>query len=134
MRRPLAALAVAATVLLASGCLNASVRDWVADHHERQPDEGTAQVFRAEGPPSEVAAEIADARTPAERRVTVSGVFLRYRDDMVGVVPDPAGGSRVLVESAERGYATFFPYVGGFWGTFSGPGETFRGGGPGAGK
>lgn len=119
---------------LASGCLDSSVRDWVADNGERRPSMGTAQVFHLDGRPTEVAARIADARKPAERRVTTSGVFLRYQKDMVGVVPDPAGGSRVLIEDERRGYGTFFPYVGGYWGTFSGRGETFRGGGPGAGK
>lgn len=134
MRRPLAALALAGAVLLASGCLSASVRGWAADNHERLPDEGTAEVYRADGPPSRVAAELADAREPAERRVTPSGVFLRYRNDLVAVVPNPGGGSRILIENERNGYATFFPFVGGYWGTFGGPGETFRGGGPGAGK
>lgn len=127
-----AVLVLALAVL--TGCLNASVREWAADNYERRPDRGTAQVFHSDDPPTVTARRIADAREPAERRVTASGVFLRYQRDFVAVIPDPAGGSEILVEDERRGYATFFPYVGGFWGTYSGRGESFRGGGPGAGK
>ena len=134
MRRAAVAAAVAALLLGATGCLSASVPDYVADHYEARPNEGATRVFHADEPPSRVANAIGDARPPAERRVTPSGVFMRYQKDMVGVVPDPAGGSRILLTSERDGYALFFPYVGGYWGTYSGRGDDFRGGGPGAGK
>lgn len=117
-----------------TGCLDASVRNWVADHYEQRPAEDGVAVFHAKEAPTEVARRIADARKPADRRVTTSGVFLRYRNDMVGVVADPAGGSRILITDERRGYTYFYPYVGGYWGTASGSGDAFRGGGPGVGK
>lgn len=134
MRRWGPHIALLVAVPLLSGCFNASVRDWVAGKYEKRTDEGPARVYHANGVPSAVAKEIADARPPAERRVTTSGVFLRYRSDMVGVLPDAAGGSRVLITNERNGYAYFFPYIGGYWGTYSGTGDTFRGGGPGGGK
>jgi Domain of unknown function (DUF4247) len=117
-----------------TGCLSASVRDWVADHYEARPSEDGVLVYHAGEPPTQVAKRIADARKPGDRRVTTSGVFLRYRNDMVGVVADSAGGSRILITDERRGYTYFYPYVGGYWGTYSGSGDGFRGGGPGGGK
>ncbi len=134
MRRARLAAAVAALALGATGCLSVSVPDHLEDSYESRPSEGPTRVFHADEHPSRVAHDIADARPPAERRVTPSGVFMRYQKDMVGVVPDPAGGSRILLTSERDGYALFFPYVGGYWGTYSGRGDDFRGGGPGAGK
>lgn len=134
MRRLGALALVLAVALTSAGCLSASVRDWVADHYEQRPSEDGVAVYHADAPPTQVAKRIADARKPADRRVTTSGVFLRYRSDMVGIVADPAGGSRILITDERRGYAYFFPYVGGHWGTYSGTGDGFRGGGPGAGK
>jgi hypothetical protein len=65
--------------------------------------------------------------------VTESGVFLRYSDDVVSVVPQ-SGGSRIIVDDEDSGYRRNYLFVGGFWGTFSGRGQGFRGGGPGSGK
>jgi hypothetical protein len=85
---------------------------------------------------SATAAEIIDKHKPADRRMTESGAFLRYRDDIVSVVPPPAGtrGSQILLDDEEGGYRNNYFFVGGFWGTYSGPAGSFRGGGPGAGK
>ena len=41
---------------------------------------------------------------------------------------------RIEVANQRSGYNHFYSYVGGFWGTYSGPSASFRGGGPGAGK
>ena len=82
-----------------------------------------------------MAASIAGKWKPAERLADPSGYFLRYRNDIVAVTAAPeGGGSRIFVDEERRGYARWYPYVGGYWGTYSGPGEGFRGGGPGAGK
>ena len=43
-------------------------------------------------------------------------------------------GSRIFVDDEEGGYHRNYFFVGGFWGTYSGPAGSFRGGGPGAGK
>ena len=82
------------------------------------------------------ASEIVARHKPADRRTTGSGAFLRYKDDVVSVVPPPKGtrGSRILVDDEEGGYHRNYGYVGGFWGTYSGPAGSFRGGGPGTGK
>jgi len=82
------------------------------------------------------AREIADHNKPADRRTTEAGAFLRYSDDVVSVVPPAKGakGARILVDDEEGGYHRNYGYVGGFWGTFSGPAGSFRGGGPGVGK
>jgi hypothetical protein len=55
---------------------------------------------------------------------------------MVGIVPDPddEAKSTAYISDERRGYGFFFPFVGGFWGSYTGPGERFRGGGPAAGK
>jgi hypothetical protein len=83
-----------------------------------------------------VASELAEAHSPADRRSTPEGHFLRYADDMVGIIPDPEDPRRstAYLSDERRGYGFFFPFVGGFWGSYTGPGESFRGGGPAAGK
>lgn len=134
MRRPATALAVVVSCLALAGCLDASVRSWMDDNLKPAGRDGNAYVYVSDRPPSATAARIADARKPGERRATAAGVFLRYHSDMVAVLPDGKGGSRVLVEDERTGYGHFYPYVGGFWGTASGRGEGFRGGGPGSGK
>jgi hypothetical protein len=120
-----------AALLLSAG----SVRGWVGDRYPRVSSEagGQSVVYSSPKRPSAVAAEIADRWTPAQRLSDPSGVFLRYSDAVVAVTPS-GGGSRIYVDDADRGYARWFPFLGGFWGTYSGPAETFRGGGPGAGK
>ncbi len=109
-----------------------SVRGFVKDKYERAGSEGGADRYRSKKPPLEVAKQIVDAHKPADRRVAPEGVFLRYRNDYVGIEPD-GSGSKILVADEKRGYGLFFPYVGGFWGRASGRGEGFRGGGPGGG-
>lgn len=116
-----------------------SVRDYVKENYrftgtERVEGAGRdSLLYASTRSPSKTAAEIADAHKPADRRVTESGVFLRYQDDVISVVPQPRG-SRVIVDDEEGGYRRNYFFVGGFWGTFSGRGQAFRGGGPGSGK
>lgn len=109
-----------------------SVKGYVKDHYKRTGSDRGAQVYTSPKPPTTVAAEIAEAHKPADRRVTPEGVFLRYRSDYVGVTAGGTG-SRIEVADERRGYALFFPFVGGYWGSYSGPAESFRGGGPGGG-
>ena len=132
--------------LLAGGCANASVRDYVRDEYERaepaDESERRSQVYTSSKPPTQTAADIIEHRKPADRRSTPSGIFLRYQRDFVAVVPAESGsGSRILIDDERRGYTHFYPFVGGYWGRYSGPtgsysgrGESFRGGGPGSGK
>jgi hypothetical protein len=96
-------------------------------------DKGKTLVYASSKSVVATTKEITGDHKPAERRATESGTFLRYKEDIVSVVPDRTG-SRVLVDDEDTGYRRNYLFVGGFWGTYSGRGESFRGGGPGAGK
>jgi hypothetical protein len=126
------------TLLGSAGCASGSVEDVVASRYrferEDRNRDGVSRVYRSNLPPTRTAADIARRLEPGDRRVTESGVFLRYSRNFVGVVPDGRRGSRVFVDDERRGYSHFYPYVGGYWGSYSGRGESFRGGGPGGGK
>lgn len=111
-----------------------SVRSHIARTYAPVSSEGRSAVYSSAQPPATVARDIARRWRPAERVNDPGGYFLRYRNAVVAVTPGPAGGSRVYVDDERRGYARWYPYVGGRWGTFSGRGETVRGGGPGTGK
>ncbi len=93
-------------------------------------------VYASSASVSRTAKDISDEYKPADRRTTEAGALLRYRNDVVSVVPPRAGstGSRILVDDEAGGYHRNYGYVGGFWGTYSGRAGSFRGGGPGAGK
>jgi hypothetical protein len=112
------------------------VRSHIASSYEevRSERNGSSRVYRADAEPSEVVDQITDAWKPAERRFDVAGWLLRYQREIVAVTARDDGGSTIFVDAADRGYARWYPYVGGWWGPYSGPGEEFRGGGPGAGK
>lgn len=119
-----------------------SVRDHVAGEYrfvrdEPVPgDDDVTKVYSSPDSISRTAEDIADAKKPGDRHTTEAGQFLRYSDDIVAVVPpDPGGtGSLVMVSDEDTGYRHHFFYVGGWWGRYSGPAESFRGGGPGGGK
>ena len=115
-----------------------SVRSHIAGKYQRIEAESTGRsaVYSSTRPPGDVARSISKAWKPAERINDPGGYFLRYRSAIVAVTAAAAGqaGSRIYVDDQRQGYNRWYPYVGGLWGTFSGPGETFRGGGPAAGK
>ena len=130
-----------AAIVLGGGALLAlvvgtsgSVRGHIGDRYELVSSDGGSRRYRSADPPSEVAADIAAEWKPAERLNDPSGYFLRYRDTIVAVTPTEAGGSEIHVDDERRGYARWYPYVGGWWGTYSGGAEGTRGGGPGVGK
>jgi hypothetical protein len=107
---------------------------YIKSHYRHVGSDDGAQVYASTKSASATATDIANAVKPADRLTTTSGVFLRYSNDYVAVLTQPAGGSRIEVSSGQTGYTHFYGYVGGFWGTYSGPAGAFRGGGPGAGK
>lgn len=115
-----------------------SVRSYIAGKYQRVEAEskGRSAVYTSTQSPGVVAKSIASRWKPAERVNDPGGSFLRYRSAIVAVTAAAAGqtGSRIYVDDQRSGYNRWYPYVGGLWGTFSGPGETFRGGGPAAGK
>jgi hypothetical protein len=92
-----------------------------------------ARAYNCRAQPGVFARNLIGAHKPADRRTSPAGYFLRYQNDMVGVTPQ-AGGSQVYLADERNGYGYFNNYVGGYWGTYAGPAESFRGGGPGAGK
>lgn len=87
--------------------------------------------MKSSKPPTLVAQEISNKYSPIDRANDPTGVFLRYSNDVVAVLPDGTG-SRIRMDNPQHAYATWFPILGGRWG---GPGgaSTFRGGGPGGG-
>lgn len=115
-----------------------SVRSHIAGKYQRVEAEskGRSAVYTSNQAPAAVARSIAGTWKPAERINDPGGYFLRYKSAMVAVTAAAAGqtGSRIYVDDQRQGYNRWYPYIGGRWGTFSGPGETFRGGGPAAGK
>ena len=100
------------------------------------PDRKDTLIYASPKSITQTAKDISDKHKPADRRTTEAGAFLRYSDDVVSVVPPTGGtrGSRILVDDEEGGYHRNYFFVGGFWGTYSGPAGSFRGGGSGAGK
>ena len=123
-----------------------SVRDHIAKTYRQVgtekapgtagPDRKDTLIYASSKSIRETTRDIVDHNKPADRRTTEAGAFLRYSDDVVSVVPPAKGatGSRILVDDEEGGYHRNYFFVGGFWGTYSGPAGSFRGGGPGAGK
>lgn len=130
------AIVLGSTFLFGGG----SVRDYVDDRCrfervERDRDGRRARAYSCPGTPGAFARGLANEHKPADRRSSPAGHFLRYSSQMVGIVgPQPGGRSRVLLADERNGYGFFNGYVGGFWGSYGGPGERFRGGGPGGGK
>lgn len=142
----IATVVVGVVGLIATLATHRSARDDIAKTYRRigtQAPPGPASkgrkrtlVYASSKSVSQTAQDIGDKHKPADRRTTEAGAFLRYRDDVVSVIPPPAGsaGSRILVDDEEGGYHRNYGYVGGFWGTYSGPAGSFRGGGPGTAK
>lgn len=146
--------AIIATLMAGAGVLgliftlssHGSVRDDIAKDYRRiatekapgnaGPDRKDTLIYASPKSIGRTAHDISAKHKPADRRTTEAGTFLRYSDDVVSVVPPTAGqrGSRILVDDEEGGYHRNYFFVGGFWGTYSGPAGSFRGGGPGTGK
>jgi hypothetical protein len=129
-------VAVVALVILVtslSSC-GSSPRSYVRDHYTAAGKRNGTEVFRSKDRVERVVKDITSEWKPADRLTDTGGVFLRYRDDLIAVRPRTAGGSEISVDDPDRGYAHWYPFVGGWFGTYSGRAEGFRGGGPGTGK
>lgn len=105
-----------------------SPRDDIADDYRKVAD-GT---YASGKPPLRVAEEIVSKHKTDERIYTPNGIYLRYYDVVVGILPD-GNGSRITLDTPERGYARYHSSVGGTWGGPGGKASSFRGGGPGGG-
>ena len=135
-RRVIIALAVAVVglvVVVVAVASSTSAADYIKKHYPRAGTDRGIPVYASPYSATKTAQQISDADGPGDRRATESGVFLRYPREMIAVLP-AAHGSHVEVADQQQGYARYYGYVGGFWGTYSGPAGAFRGGGPGAGK
>lgn len=113
---------------------NFSPRGFVADNYARSAADDIdddALAYTSDKAPSKVAEELTGAWEPADQYVDASGVYLRYADDAVVILP-LAAGSLILVEKLRTAYPRYHGAVGGFWGW--GRGASLRGGGPGTGK
>jgi hypothetical protein len=113
---------------------NFSPRGYVADRYTRAtghdigPD---AVAYTSDQAPTLVARQITDTWQPADQYVDGSGVYLRYDDDSVVILP-LAAGSVILLERLTTAYPRYYSRVGNAWAW--GRGSTVRGGGPGSGK
>ncbi|MFI5840941.1 DUF4247 domain-containing protein [Catenuloplanes sp. NPDC051500] len=113
---------------------NFSVRGYVADKFTRSATNdigGDALAYTSGKAPSAVASQIRNVWQPADEVVDASGVYMRYADDAVVILP-AAVGSLILVEDIDSAYRRHSSHVGGYWGW--GRGTSLRGGGPGSGK
>lgn len=128
-----AVLALVVLVGTLSSC-GSSVKGYVKDHYSHVGKRNGAELYRSDKRVEKVVSEITDAWKPADRLTDPGGVFLRYSDTFVAVRPRSGGGTDIEIDDPERGYAHWYPFVGGWFGTYSGRAEGFRGGGPGSGK
>lgn len=112
---------------------NHSVRGYLDDNYQRVSSNGSSAVYTSDQKPKAVYQDIRSAVTPADVQTDPEGYFLRYSDDIVGITASGTG-SRIYLDDERRGYAHWFPFVAGVWGTGGGLGEGVRGGGPGVGK
>ncbi|MEH0820634.1 MULTISPECIES: DUF4247 domain-containing protein [unclassified Micromonospora] len=113
---------------------NFSPRGYVEDRYTRATSRdigGEAIAYTSDKTPSQVAQDVTEAWQPADQYVDGSGVYLRYDDDSVVILPI-ATGSVILLERLRTAYPRYHSTVGSHWGW--GRGSTVRGGGPGSGK
>ena len=125
--------AVGLIVLLFAVLGGSSVRGYLDDNYKRVSSNGNSVVYSSDQKPKAVYESVRSAVTPADVQTDPEGYFLRYSDDIVGITASGTG-SRIYVDDERHGYAHWFPFVAGVWGTGGGLGEGIRGGGPGAGK
>lgn len=73
--------------------------------------------LRDERPPLAVSVELDEAWQPEDQRYTAVGVLLRYEHDIVALLPDGRGGTKLERHDDEEGYRRYFAYIGDFWGS-----------------
>ncbi len=125
--------AVGLIVLLFAVLGGNGIRSHLDDNYHRTSSNGSSIVYTSDQKPKAVYESIRSSVTPADVQVDPEGYFLRYSDDIVGITASGTG-SRIYLDDERHGYAHWFPFVAGVWGTGGGLGEGVRGGGPGAGK
>ena len=127
-------LGLAGVLILLSAFLRTeNARDYLRGRYGLASATGTSMVLTSPLAPRAVYDDLVGRARPADTLADAGGYYLRYRNDIVAITGGPSG-SRIYVDDERQGYNRWFGHVGGFWGTFGGAGETFRGGGPGSGK
>ncbi|WP_030172876.1 DUF4247 domain-containing protein [Spirillospora albida] len=116
-----------------------SPENWIGKKYKKV----SAGTYHSGKAPKAVAAEIGRKHKPIDTVDSLGrsggGLFLRYPDLVVGVLPDGTG-SRITVDDPDSGYRRYHSHVGVLWiapgshGWTSGGAASFRGGGPGSGK
>lgn len=128
------------------GALNA--RDYIDARYMRSnalDEAASISGYVADGDVDTVAQEISEAERPTDARPgatsygNVEGTrFLQYPLYIVGLFPYGVGKTRVMVSKDYRtGLNHYHSYIGIYWvptPRYSGPGDSFRGGGSGGGK
>ncbi|WP_278265709.1 DUF4247 domain-containing protein [Nocardia sp. AG03] len=124
-----AVIVTASVVVLVTG--SEDPREFVAEKYQRartldQANDGIA--FTTTGTPAAVAAAIAKATDPRDRRNTGDHHYLRFAHDLIAVTPH-AGGSLILVDSLANGIRRHHTHVNSYsWTSGSAAGD-YRGGG-----
>jgi hypothetical protein len=130
----LGVVALAGVALIAFAAIRPTGPDgYLRGHYRAVSADGSSQVFHSDAPPRTVYDEVRRSARPAQTFTDPGGYFLRYRNRIVAVTSEGTG-SRIWLDDDRRGYARWYSYVGGYWGTNSGAAESVHGGGPGAGK
>lgn len=106
-------------------------REFVAEKYRRaqqldQTNNGLA--YLAAATPAAVAATIAKATDPRDKRNTGDNHYLRFDNDLVAVSPH-AGGALVLVDSLSNGTRRHHSHVSGYGWTSGSAAGDYRGGG-----
>lgn len=103
-------------------------------------DPNRGGVWLSEQPVEPTADTIADAVNPRDRFTEQGTTFMRGREYIIAVFPEPAG-ARIELGDYDRMRTRYLPFIVPFWGpspTTYGPrgdrGGGFRGGGTGSGK
>lgn len=116
-----------------SRAFDTSPEKWLRDHYTHvsgnDPDDGI--TFHSDDTPVVVVGEINEGTEATETHNDGERWFLRYDADyLIGVEPDPEGGSTIELLDFDEGYRRYGSSVG-HWASYYGTG---RGGGSGFGK
>jgi hypothetical protein len=121
----LVGLLIVVVIVVVAVTGRSSVHRWIADNFRRVGND----TYASQQAPAATASRILGRFGTGQRVDSQGNVFLRYDDDLVGILPSGAG-SRITVDDYDRGYDRYRSHVGHVWVG----GSSFRGGGPGDGK
>lgn len=133
--RVLTAAAIVLTLVL-TGCGSAGedARKYIEDNYDLVSESGDYGKFESDDSGSTVATAISSAASPGREHSDEGSHYLGYKDAIVNITDNSAGGCVIEVTDARDGYdrwgTAFIP----IWGTFGGSYRSgFSGGGSGFG-